>query len=664
MANEVQKSIQISYKADLKDLMAKLKQIPNVTDQEAKKMVSALDRQLKQAEKAAKKSADASQKAAKEAGKAATIASKNFNEMANSADAAEEKLEEVADASGDIDRGFSSIGLALREVNPQLADAADGLADAFAVTEGLTSSFMSLNPAVIASAVAVGALTLGYMSYQQEIEKARELTLAMKEAQNGLNDSYKALRQNFDDSLNKLGDLRDQYAVLSGSISEYDMALRQTERQTKGLFTNNIEQQQKVIDQRKEELLMIKSIMAGNLKSVEFQANLSEVEKERLRTLQLLTQGVDKSVDLTKHDMVLNNQLAKIRGALTNEIRTQEKAMSIIVGHQKEAVSLAIQIQQHENDIKQQKENQVKEHKTVVTLQEDETDNLRNLIQLDQQRFKDQQTATKRLEDIQIETFMSKEQRDALSFGRELEMIEKLGEESNQSEIASAIIAKKLHDQQMESLEEQGKKEEELREKRIDGAKQSLEGAITLANVLGDLSEQRINNNEIDVAQQLEKQNELSKMSNLERQAFEQDKKQQMSLFRFRKGMAIADIAMSTAEAVASAQKLIAPFNAIKTAIAIATGAAQTAIVMGQKPPSFHMGGMAPDEMGARVLQGEAVLDRATVQRIGGEEGVQQLQQGSGMDNQVVVIQPFRHFGRFAREIGFRPQKQTGIRAY
>ena len=34
------------------------------------------------------------------------------------------------------------------------------------------------------------------------------------------------------------------------------------------------------------------------------------------------------------------------------------------------------------------------------------------------------------------------------------------------------------------------------------------------------------------------------------------------------------------------------------------------------------MGGMAPDEMPARVLKGEAVLDRATVRRIGGEEGV------------------------------------------
>jgi hypothetical protein len=75
------------------------------------------------------------------------------------------------------------------------------------------------------------------------------------------------------------------------------------------------------------------------------------------------------------------------------------------------------------------------------------------------------------------------------------------------------------------------------------------------------------------------------------------------------------------------------------------------------------MGGMlANDEMGARVLRGEAVLDRATVRRIGGEEGVKKLQQGNGTGDNVMVIQPFRHFGRFAREIGFKPPRKTGIR--
>ena len=38
---EEKRSISISYKADLKDLISKLKQMPNVTEAEAKKMVGA-----------------------------------------------------------------------------------------------------------------------------------------------------------------------------------------------------------------------------------------------------------------------------------------------------------------------------------------------------------------------------------------------------------------------------------------------------------------------------------------------------------------------------------------------------------------------------------------------------------------------------------------------
>ena len=638
MANEVQKSIQISYKADLKDLMAKLKQIPNVTDQEAKKMVSALDRQLKQAEKAAKKSADASKKAAKEAGMAASRGAKDFDDMADSARRAEERLEHVADASGDIDRGFSSIGLALRGVNPQLAEAADGIADAFAVTEGLTMSFKSLNPVVIAGAVAVGALTLGYMSYQQEIEKARQLTLEMKEAQRGLNDSYKELRGNFDDSLNKLGDIQDQYAVLTGEITEYDLALKQTERRTKGMFTSNIEQQQTVIDQRTEELDMVNRIMAGNLKSSKHQAILSETEKERLHNLQLITAGVNKNVDLTAHDMVLNNQLVKIRNSLTNEIATQEKAMEIIVGHQEQAVDMALQIQEYENETKKAKEAQVHSHEKIVDLQEDEEDNLRNLIDLDQQRFHRQQNASMELDRIADELLLTDEERKNQAFQDELDRIAELGVQSNQVGKARMLVEEKINQARQDGVTAYMEQQKQLMNDTIDQGQE----------VFGSL--EQFAKSAMDLAKENGRAN--AKVMKI--------------LFRMAQIGAIGDIAFTAAKEVTKALALPKGLRGIRIGTIAATAAAQSGIVMAQQMPeaTFHMGGMAPDEMGARVLQGEAVLDRATVQRIGGEEGVQQLQQGGGMDSQVVVIQPFRHFGRFAREIGFRPQKQTGIRAY
>ena len=194
---EEKKSIEISYKADINDLKQKLAQIPNITGEEAKKMVAALDRQLKQAESASKKSAEATKKAAQEAGKSAANAAREFDHMSDAAKRSEERLDMVAEKSGDIDRGFSSVGLALRGVNPQLAEAADGLADMFAVGEGVLLTFKSLNPAVLAVTVALGALTLGYTAYQAQVEAANQAIIAQKEAMKGLNNALLDQRNNF-----------------------------------------------------------------------------------------------------------------------------------------------------------------------------------------------------------------------------------------------------------------------------------------------------------------------------------------------------------------------------------------------------------------------------------------------------------------------------------
>lgn len=635
---EVEKSIQISYKADLKDLTAKLKQIPNLTDQEARKMVSALDRQLKQAEKAAKKSSDASQKAAQQAAMAAARGSHSFDDLEDSARRAEERLERVGDASGDIDRGFSSIGLALRGVNPQLAEAADGIADAFAVTEGLTMSFAALNPLVIAAAATIGTLTLGYMAYQQEIQKARQLTLDMREAQRNLNDSYKELRANFDDSLNKLGEIQDEYAVLTGQITEYELALRQTERNTKAMFKSNIDQQQTVIDQRKEELTLIKSMMTANLGSIENARLLSDTEKERLANLQLLTAGVNKSLDLTKHDMSLNNELAKIRNALTNEIAAQEKAMAIIVGHQEQAVDLAMQIQEHENETARAKEKQVTHTVKRVEKLEEEKDLLNDLIEAENRFFDRQTSARLELDKMSEDMLMNDDERKELSFQREMERIQHLGEVSGQES-----LARELQEQKINEVRVAGMKEAEKQMKVL--TQLNMQQGNELFASLGEFS---------SAAMELAKQNG------------KENSKTMRMLFRMSQVAAVGEIGMKAATMIMAAMALPKGLRGIRIAAVTGAAAANAGLVMAQQPPqaSFHMGGMAPDEMGARVLQGEAVLDRATVQRIGGEEGVQQLQEGNIGDSQVVVIQPFKHFGRFVKEIGFKAPTQTGLRAY
>lgn len=641
MANEVQKSIQISYKADLKDLMAKLKQIPNVTDQEAKKMVSALDRQLKQAEKAAKKSADASKKAAKEAANAASRGAKDFDDLADSARQAEERLEHVADASGDIDRGFSSIGLALRGVNPQLAEAADGLADAFAVTEGLTMSFTALNPLVLAGAAIVGGLTLAYANYQDSIEQAKIKTEKIKEEIEKLNtkiqeqtDIVNNMDKQFGGLTKRVNESSLELALMRGEISELDAATMKAsatasefQKQSQTTFTTQKEALDSSIKARKDEL-KITNIQLAQMKE---QRKITQSSSEKWGgSSPKFKEMTFEEQQLRLNQQILKENLEEDKKRLV-ELKGQE---SMIARQSKQLESNLIAIEKIKAAEKARKPIQ----KDTNTGKEEEEDTLRNLIELDQKRFAAQQSSSEQLREMTLEQGLSDTEMEELRFARELERIAELGETSQQQAEAQELMNAKMAEREKDRMTD-------LAKMKRDAFNEDMANAETLFSALAQFSKAGM---------------DLMKAKGRE------DSKAAKALFNMSKAAAIGDIAFESAKQIMAATALPPGFRGAKIGLVLATAAAQTGVIMAQQPPqsSFHMGGMAPDEMNARVLQGEAVLDRATVQRIGGEEGVQQLQQGGGMDTQVVVIQPFRHFGRFAREIGFRPQKQTGIRAY
>lgn len=670
MAQE-NRTINIAYKADLKDLINKLKQMPNVTEAEARKMVSALDRQLKQAEKAAKKSSEASAKAARAAAEAARRGAKEFEDMADAARRAEERLERVGEASGDIDRGFSSVGLALRGVNPQLAEAADGIADMFAVTEGLTMSFAALNPLVVAGGIAIGALTLGYVAHQAELERVRETTLALRDAQKALIDSQNEQENNLIDAAGKLREQRLEYQLLTGQISEYEFELQKAGEAANESFRGNIESVQSSISESELLLATIQSLKDSYIAAGKSNVVLSEGEKERLRTLQLQTSSVKNNLDLTQEGLAQAAELGKLEKALQADIANQVKQREAIEAMQAEAVETAQEMVTLEKELADAneaaaaaKEKKIKPAKKSVDLAKEELDAMEALIEAENRYFDRQIDANKKLENFQIEAFMSEEQREALAFGNKIEQIEKLGEITGQEELAADIIKQMMHNKDLERMDELQKKQEELQAKRREGLKENLEGALELGSTLAELTEMRIKGNEIDVQAMKDKQEEIAAMSDIERAAYEKEQKNLRGLFNFRKGMALAEIAMGTAEAVVAAQKLISPFNAIQTALAVATGVAQAGVVMSQQMPSFHMGGMAPDEANARVLRGEAILDRATVRRMGGEQGVRNLQQGGSPSVQTVVIQPFKHFGRFAKDLGIQQTRKVGIQGY
>ena len=71
-------------------------------------------------------------------------------------------------------------------------------------------------------------------------------------------------------------------------------------------------------------------------------------------------------------------------------------------------------------------------------------------------------------------------------------------------------------------------------------------------------------------------------------------------------------------------------------------GGIQIATIAAEPPPSFHSGGMvstgAPDEITARLLRSEAVLSPQGVAAAGGEDGVRDLNRGSGGSQPVISV--------------------------
>jgi len=130
-----------------------------------------------------------------------------------------------------------------------------------------------------------------------------------------------------------------------------------------------------------------------------------------------------------------------------------------------------------------------------------------------------------------------------------------------------------------------------------------------------------------------------------------------LRLFALNKSAEISNIAMITARGIAEASARFAG-RPVRKALAIGgvvtAGATQAAAVASTPPPTFDMGGMIgnfdtprPGDTLVRATAGEAILDTATVQRIGGSEGVRALQNGGMMAPQVIVMNPFKHLDKY-----------------
>ena len=656
MATEEKKSIEISYKANIKDLVSKLEQIPNVTKEEAKKMVAALDRQLKQAEKAAAKSAAAQKKVAKEMANAAKRGARDFDDLADSAAHAGQRMEMVAEKSGDIDRGFSGVGLALRGVNPQLAEAADGMADTFAVVESLIMGFGALNPLLLAGAAVVGGLAFAYSEYTESVEEAKKRTEEIKQEITALNEKIKEQQQiiagadvefgNFTAAVNESA---LEVALLRGELSELDAATMRAEASANNFSKSQLatlDQQQTALNEsrqaRIDEIALLNEQIRPLKEARKIQQSLSETiagTPQRFKEATFEEQQLQKNLEIARKQ--LKEDEARL-STLSDQTQTIRKQTAQLEANLVQAAQLREQERKQEEAAKRRAEYREREKKRIeeIDKQLDEQakaelasirarDELRKMHQM--ASFSDLDKEIQKVED---------------RYAKEYENLLKLGVISGEQELAQTVAhdldkqrlaeIAELRVKQAEKEEEEKKKADELAEELHNKQIDRINEQVNKYTAMGSAFTGSIKTFAGAVGEYLENTDRATEKS-------------VKRLFRLEQAAAVADIAMETAKAIAGSLGLPPGVRGVTIAAITASGAAQTAAVLSQQPPTLHMGGMAPDETNATLLTGEAVLDRTTVRNIGGQEGIRQLQNGQTGTNNVVIIQPFKHIDRYNR---------------
>lgn len=654
---DVNKSVEISYRADIKQLEKTLRAGGKLSEKQIKEMIGGLNKQLRQTEKAAKQTAQATQK--------------SMRTIEHSAERAEHSLEELHGSAGDVGTVLSGIAGAVGLVNPELEGMAMAAADSVGGLEGLVGVGKFLNPAFAAFAVLAAGAAFAVSEYTAEQEKAAQAAKELAQEQEELNKQLEEYHKVQNDSINSLGEFtaelnmaQAEVAMLSGEITKTEF-----ESMQRDIEANKIaERLKKTAQDRVDALRGEQTVKERNL----------QIAKDELRSMIDNRTQFGSITEEFKARAAQQEKIKKLeaeleefgsrRAALEHQVNMDYEAQAAqLLDLRQQAKDLEEAAKKREQKIKDQNKAKGKQKETNNELKAQE-ERLLELQRLLQEASRTQEASIKNIEKIQAER-IGKEAEIALNYkfqvdaitesksrleeqleaARELAQTEEERHKLKQLEIETAetiaILEQEHHAQALKFNSEINKLQEEAHQKRLDeAAKERQEQVKNAKGLAGSIIDAGVAIAEFNAA------------------ANKEDIKAQERLFKVNQAAAVANIAMSAAEAIAASLGLPPIIRGLTIAGITAGAAAQTGVVLAQTPPTADMGGMIgnrdrlrPDENMVRVLSGEAVLDRATVNRIGGEEGLQRLQAGGSPSN-VVVVQPFKHFDRFIKQ-----SSRTGV---
>jgi hypothetical protein len=619
---DVNKSIEISYRADLKQLLNELKKMPGMTEEEAKKMVTQLDRQLKQAEKAAQRTGKNTARGMKEVDRATKVATNSMRQFRQ--------------AGRNADRIFGELSTGLELISPELGAMAGFASQASSGIEALGRAIGGMNPYLIAITIAAAAAGLAYQYFTVDAKAVEEQAKKTAEKLQELNQATVGIESGANNA-------RLELAVLKGEISAVDAQILQDE------YDIRKEQEAGILAARERTQVYQDALKLLDIR-IQKNASLSEQETIQLHALEKSIDVLNEIGNLDEGGVTGKARRAKAAELLTDKIREEYAEEQRIKGIVEEQVELNEKLILEKERQRQASEAQKQAEKDAAAAAK-ERQKREAAARAEAQRQLAQQKAmmseVERIQEGINKQFMNEGEAIAHNYDTQIERLREIKAElGDQIDIETELADLKLlkekelyefrqeQDQKIAEARKKTDKEEKARRQEMlalnmDFASSMIGSYSSITNAVGKLYG--------DLA--------------------EEDAELALKLHKMNQSAEIANIAMITARGIAEASARFAG-RPVRKALAIGgvvtAGAMQSAAVAATPPPTFDMGGMIgnfdmprPGDTLVRATAGEAILDTSTVERIGGAEGVRALQNGGMMAPQVIVMNPFKHLDKY-----------------
>lgn len=583
--------IRFTFTGDSSGLNSELKKIDKNLGEVSKATAGASNGM----EKGLVKGAKAADKAAARMTGTIVKAKTEMDQAAFSARKMGSQMDTVADGAGRTDSSLAAVGGALNELSPEMADMAGKAGAAAGALEGIIIAAKEHPQAAAAVAVATAAMALAF----------HEATKRMEEQE----DALKRLDRRQDKTIRKL---EDHKALQDEVEAAFDATSTQIEETSKSYF------------EMEERILRTTAALRDQIKQQRIQGDISEQsmkqqlaaanqrESEMLATAKITAERLEEERIIDNERKIRAEQRAAAEKAAARAAkRRAEEEAEIAAARAKQEAELAAQ------EAERQAETEKRAALELAAMQQFD----KMLMDTGRAMLTDSQLAEaiaddKRQAVISLTDTMSEEQKKQAAIEQKQAWLLEQIEQEKQDKIADI----------------QDKARDEQRDKDIKARNDALTASSEITSGI------------LEVSAALEE--EFANASIEERQR----------LFNIQKGASIADATINGAVAITRALADLGPIaGAVAAAAITATTAAQISLIA-QQEPAFDTGGIvrgglmanSGDQMSARVLPGEAILNRSATDRIG-EQGINALNGGAGLGG-VTVVPAYRHFDRFIRD--------------